>query len=352
MYITKKYRDLCWWIKNIYNHEDKVDIGRNNHLPILKKIHNNLQGFTDAEYFNFNLANNDRSEYISYKERFQLEFVNGRFAPILGEKVMFERIFGSVINVPHIYCWVRNHKFIGLNGEKEEINIVNILKRDAIIIAKPTRSIGGGNGIHSIRYEQDSYFIDETNYALDDFLNMLRNMEEYIFVQNIYSHRYSSSINPESTNTIRVVTAINHNMSIGNQIEVLLAFHRFGTKVTKPVDNLSSGGLFAAIDEDSGELSYAKTLLNISKEYDKHPDTGAQIKGVIVPNWEYLISTLKKWHSYFPYYDFFAWDVVMDPKGKIFVLEINRGCDLSIQSIKPLKQDKLGKYMRERGLLK
>ena len=40
---------------------------------------------------------------------------------------MFERIFGSYIDVPHINCWVKNGKLINMDSG-EEIDILPLLE--------------------------------------------------------------------------------------------------------------------------------------------------------------------------------------------------------------------------------
>lgn len=111
------------------------------------------------------------------------------------------------------------------------------------------------------------------------------------------------------------------------------------------------GGVFALVDENTGRIGSAKGILHPKEILSVHPDTGAEIEGVCVPNFRNVIDELLKVHACFPYYDFFAWDVVLDEANKPVVLEINRGSDLDIQSIKPLRNEKLGKYMRSKNLL-
>ena len=71
----------------------------------------------------------------------------------------------------------------------------------------------------------------------------------------------------------------------------------------------------------------------------------------MIPGWENLKEKLLRVHSLFPYYVFFAWDMVVDQNGEPRILEINRGSDLGIQMIRPLRNEKLGEFMKEYGLL-
>lgn len=320
-------------------------------IPFFTKLKYNFLGFTDLQYVVFNLKKHNYKDYISTWERLRLEDVNGRFAFFLGEKVMFERMFGQFVNVPHIHCWVKCGKFINLDDNQNEVSIIEELKKEKCFIAKPTRSLGGGKRIHELTFEKGSFFIDDKEYSEDQFEKECRKLEEYIITKKVSSHDYSKTIYPYSSNTIRVITAMDNKT---NEVDLLLAFHRFGTKTSKFVDNFSSGGIFALVDLETGILGYAKSLFDINdsdKIYINHPDTGSPIQGICIPKWKELVDKLKHVHKCFAYYQFFAWDVTLDEKGAFWVLEINRGSDLDVQSITPLRSSKLGNWMRKRNIL-
>lgn len=114
--IQRSVKRFKKWKKNVYDHKDKVDIGRNIKLPYRTKLKYNLLGFTDQDYYDYDLEHNDYHKYISHNERLNLENANGRFAYPLGEKLTFERNFGSFVNVPHIFWWNRNQEFVDPNS--------------------------------------------------------------------------------------------------------------------------------------------------------------------------------------------------------------------------------------------
>lgn len=142
MFLVDQYRKIKLWYVRIYKHELKVDIGMDTKLPFLTKLKYNLKGFTDEDYFIFDLKNNDYHNYISYLERWRLEDVDGRYADLLGQKMLFERVFGRFVNVPHIHCWVRNGKCLDMDMG-EEISITDRLMKTGKLIAKPATSVGG-----------------------------------------------------------------------------------------------------------------------------------------------------------------------------------------------------------------
>ena len=343
------YKIIRLWYKKILNPKNKSGLVVK--IPLLAKMKYNYLGFSDLEYVIFDLAHNDYKKYISTWERLRLEKVNGRFAYFLGEKVMFERMFGKFVNVPHIHCWVKSGKFINLDNNINEISITDIIKNEIKIIAKPTRSLGGGKHIHELSYENEKFFIDSVEFIEKDFISQCRKLEEYIFTKKISSHDYSKTIFPHSSNTIRIVSVMDNEK---NAADIILAFHRFGTSRSKFVDNINSGGLFSLVNIETGKLGNAKSLFDINdinKVYSTHPDTGAPIKDVCIPKWNDIKDNLKKVHKCFPYYQFFAWDATLDEEGRLWILEINRGSDLEIQEFCPLKNEKFGLWMKKRGLL-
>lgn len=344
------FKTFRFWYRNIYHVHNKSEIVVK--IPLFTKLKYNIIGFTDLQYVLFNLKKNNYRDYISTWERLRLEKVNDRFAFFLGEKVMFERMFGKFMNVPHIHCWVKCGKFINLDNNEIEISIIKEIQKEGALIAKPTRSLGGGKKIHELTYSDHSFYIDGKELLVDDFVKECRKLEDYIFTKKISSHEYSKKIYPYSSNTIRVITTMDNTT---NEVDVLLAFHRFGTKRSKFVDNISSGGVFALVDIETGKLGAAKSIFDLNdldRTYINHPDTGNPIKDAFIPKWQELLATLKHAHKCFAYYRFFAWDITLDEDGKLWVLEINRGSDLSVQVLSPLRHSKLGDWMNKQGLLK
>ncbi len=333
-------------VHGIWFHKYKIDLGEEQKWSLLEKIKYNRLGFTNEDYADFNLKNADYHDYISFRERWRLEYLNGRFADILGEKLMFERIFGHYIGVPHINCWVKNHRCIDMETGSE-IEILSILESKKSLIAKPTRSVGGGSGIHRIKNDCGEYWIDQRTVTAEELKEAVCKWEEYIIVDFVNQAMYSDEIYAETTNTIRVVTVQRKN----GDFDVVLAFHRFGTDSSRPVDNICSGGVVALVDLNNGQLSVAKRVTEPNKSYSNHPDSGSLIEGVQIPKWNQLKQTLIHVHQCFPYYTFLAWDVVLDQNEKPIILEINRGCDLNVQVIRPLRKEKIGIFMQEYGLL-
>ena len=80
MWLLQKYRYTKYWFNKVWRHKYKIDLGINTKISLVERIKYNMLGFTVEDYYNFNLRENDYHDYISFKERWRLEKVNGRFA--------------------------------------------------------------------------------------------------------------------------------------------------------------------------------------------------------------------------------------------------------------------------------
>jgi len=332
--------------RRIWKHQFKIDLGIETPMSFADRWKYYRLGFTAEDYYCFQLQENDYRDYISFRERWRLEDINGRFSYILGEKLLFERLFGQYIRVPHVNCWIKNQSSIDLEVGKP-IDILPILEQKGKLIAKPTRSWGGGAGLHSLAFDGQQYSIDGKPCSADQIQASVRSWEDAIIVDYAVQSEYARRIFPETTNTIRVITGMHKD----GQIEVLIAYHRFGSNRSKPVDNISSGGFVCMVDLETGALKPAKTILDPTRFYAIHPETNETIEGVVIPEWETITSRLIQVHRCFPCYTFLAWDAVVADSGEFYILEVNRGADLEMQMLQPLRHEKLGLFMKEYGLL-
>jgi hypothetical protein len=96
-----------------------------------------------------------------------------------------------------------------------------------------------------------------------------------------------------------------------------VATHRWGTARSGAVDNVSSGGIESIVDVATGRLGPAVLLTQDGRrvEFDRHPDTDAQIAGVLVPHWSAVRElTLQLMHA-FPELEHVGWDLAVSDQG-------------------------------------
>ena len=146
---------------------------------------------------------------------------------------------------------------------------------------------------------------------------LLEQGEEWVIEELILQDKRMAELNPTSVNTVRVCSRWN-----SDGFSVFETFIRMG-RSGMIIDNVSSGGLSAAVDWKTGTViseGFGKGMVT----YAEHPDTGVQLFGFVIPEWEALMETVKKIHSIIPFYPYVGWDFALTPKGWV-VIEGNWG---------------------------
>src|SRR5262249_57066559 len=98
--------------------------------------------------------------------------------------------------------------------------------------------------------------------------------------------------------------------------------HRIGIARSFAVDkwHRGRGGLSVKIDLVSGELGPAATIVsNQLRWFDQHPESGARITGIRVPNWDDTRREILRAAASLPYTPAVGWDLVMTDGGGCFL---------------------------------
>lgn len=119
--------------------------------------------------------------------------------------------------------------------------------------------------------------------------------------------------NMSSVNTIRLLS-----FSTDEGIKFTTSFIRTG-RDGAVVDNGGAGGIFAAIDEDSGKI-ITDGFDEFAHLYVCHPNSNIKYKGWQVPYWEELKETAIAVHStVFPDMKYIGWDFALTEKGWVLI---------------------------------
>jgi hypothetical protein len=169
--------------------------------------------------------------------------------------------------------------------------------------------------------------------------------------ERIVGHPQIAAIYPRSLNTVRILA-----VRLPDSGPVLAAaIHRWGTASTGPVDNISSGGLCSAVDIETGRLGPAvgRPRARSRPEFDRHPDTGVPISGVVVPEWPAVRDLALELMDAFPEVSHVGWDLVVSDRG-VKIIEGNGNMPaLYIFQFHGsfLGDPRLREYYRSKGLL-
>ncbi len=89
------------------------------------------------------------------------------------------------------------------------------------------------------------------------------------------------------------------------------------------VDNFSSGGMSALIDIKTGIISSMARDGN-GIHYLVHPNTGKQIIGFKIPDWEGYKEFALTLAMKYPEMRYVGWDIIKDAKGNYTIIEGNK----------------------------
>ena len=284
---------------------------------------------TWSEYFYqyelWKLSEEERNTFVSRSsmQKCYRALVQANVRELMHNKEKFLRTFNN-------YIYRRWICLFEVDTAKKE-DLKNLLKQGDCIIKPISGSLG--SGIRKISMED----IDD----IDILYNQL--CEEKVLVEEcLKATDEIHSFNPDSLNTIRVVT-----ISKKPKATIFGAFIRMGRKGAV-VDNAHAGGIFAQINVETGIIESCGITTGGDK-YEKHPDTGKQILGFKIPYWEDIKKQCIEAALSIENLYFAGWDICIRPDGKIEFIEGNHAPDFDVMQ-SPLKigvKEKLNKITKE-----
>ncbi len=317
--ITNFIRIVATWIIKILFSKSHFKVS------LLKRIYYAINGgFNADETVIFDLKRH-KKEYISEFEMHKSRRINEPYNFILNNKIVCSDLLKQYIEVPKTLC-IKKKNIILSKEEKAENSddVLNIIKKYKSVFLKPI-SIGKGLGVCRLDYKNNKFYLNNQESNIEELKNIIENKKEWFIGNTIKQSEFLNNIYDKTSNTIRLITA--RNLETG-KVDILYAVLRIGTKETIPVDNGSRGGLVSKIDIKTGKLSNAKSIIKIC-DFEKHPDSGNQIKNLQIPDWENIKKTFIDLMNKFPYLQFIAWDILLTENGPV-VIEANNSSGLNI----------------------
>ena len=317
-------------------------------VPILKGLYYNFfGGFTSNQVALYNLNKKNKKEYLSEFDWYKSRKINYPNSYKLNNKLLCNKIIKEYVNIPTTHITKKNGIYKNKEDKKINLNeVIAILKKEKSLFFKPI-SIGKGRGIFRLDYENNEFKIDFKTISENKLKEILEEKDNYFISSRIKQSKYLDKIYDKTSNTIRIITARDNS----DNINILAAVQRIGTKNTIPVDNGSKGGLIANIDLESGTLSSAKSLNN-KNTYKYHPDSNNIIEGVTIPNWKLLKKEITKSAKKLTDFKFIAWDI-LPTDTDFYVIEANNSSGVNIiQVFGGQRNKKLGNYYRDQRIIK
>ena len=305
-------------------------------------------GYLADQYVLYDLKNNDKREYLSEFDWYRSRYINEPFDFAFNNKVVCNEILKQYIRTPEIY-FIKNKNIIYAfnDGVKDTEDIYDFLIDKKKLVIKPF-ALGKGNGVHVLTAEKNELYLDGVRCEKTSLISLLEKENEYIASEYMEQQEYANKLYDKTVNTIRLVTIRDID---SHEFKIHFAVQRIGRASTIPVDNGSKGGLVAKIDIETGILSKARCLHDLN-EYEKHPDSGAFIEGVVVPNWDKIKDTVLDLCKRIPYMDIIAWDILVQENG-ICVIEANTSSGVNILQLwGGQRQTELGEFFKYHDVIK
>ena len=203
-------------------------------------------------------------------------------------------------------------------------DVLRILKSKNVdtCVIKTAESSHGSNVwvIKYIDYTADDAALtchDDEKVLLSSIINM---QEQLVFESVVRQTKQFSAFNASSVNTVRFMTTLFPDGSA----KIIATFIKIG-RAGRCVDNAGGGGnVDVCIDVESGELKYAIQFdgWDKIKEIEKHPDSGTQLNGVVIDNWNAIKAKVIEFQQAFPYCKAAGWDIAITDNGPV-VIEVN-----------------------------
>jgi len=150
------------------------------------------------------------------------------------------------------------------------------------------------------------------NQLLEEFQKILNTHHEWIAEEFINQDERMACWNMSSVNTIRIPSYLTP-----EGFSIFRPFIRTG-RAGSYVDNAGVGGVFATIDESTGEI-ITDGADESGNFYLCHPDSNIVYKGWKVPCWDELLTIVKKAHQRMPGHKYIAYDFALTSSGWIMV---------------------------------
>ena len=289
------------------------------------------KGLTIDEYYNFEFEKRDESFRKSFlglnEQRDYLDYLNPiRYYCLARNKYLAHKMLENTgVRKSVLYCYYQPEATYMESDEcaGDIQNVLRILKKKSVesCVIKTTESSHGDNVwvIKAIDYQEDNAKMTRFD-GQEIMLSEVLGTDALIFESVVHQTGQFSAFNTSSVNTVRFMTTLWPD----GTARIIATFIKIG-RAGKCVDNAGSGGnVDVCVDTETGEVKYAIQYdgwRNI-KDIEKHPDSGNQLNGVIIENWDAIKSEVIKFQQAFPYCKAAGWDIAITDDGPV-IIEVN-----------------------------
>ena len=235
------------------------------------------------------------------------------YTRVLEDKSLLESIFsGGIVEFPKTVLVRSNGIYYDKNRHPiSPKTAYELLCGEEDIVCKPTTGSSSGQGIMFLK----------TGANFNSLNELEQNLGKDFIVQNrVKQHKSWSKLNPDSVNTLRVISALSTN---GEMYFAPLAL-RIG-RSGKNVDNIHAGGLCIGVDDGGHLLEHAYILGNCDNDevFDVHPDNGIVFRDHQIVGVAAILDAVRELHGRLPHVGLVSWDFTVNEQGRPVLIEIN-----------------------------
>lgn len=257
-----------------------------------------------------------------------------KYHVLIDDKIIFHDLMTHYgLPVPTRYFTFRGGEFRNgaeLMTDKEVDAVIKTIDDERIYVKRFTG--GAASGVSIFTKIEKGKYVDADNELVS--ASMIRNKyagQDFFFEKQLIQEPILSQFNPDTVNTIRVLTYKN---------KVVSAAVRFGGKGSF-VDNTAKGGVAVSLDIHTGMLgNYGMREYDLN-HYTEHPDSHIKFADTVVTQWPEVKKLVEKTVKYLPYYNSVGFDVATTNDGPV-IIEINTGAGVYLSQMG--KEEGIAKY--------
>ena len=315
---------------------------------------------SDAEYeiYGFDRSHVDYSYMMNFltvhdlRNHFRPALNDDAWKAVLDNKWFFHLHFGRLgVPLPETYGVYQPGGGIDLLGRPlgtpETLRALLEEVRPATLVIKPMGGIMGhgvlmlsqvnyhGFNISAVTNTGRTLTFEEIAAKLDTPPNIVYRMTSYrlalpgyILQARVGQHPLLSSLAPDTTNTVRVVTFRDRSDRVHVQFTILRAGRKGNT-----ADNWEQGGVSIGVDRGTGVMVRGVLKPKYGGAWmESHPDSGVVFAGSQLPFWQEVIDLCSRAATATPGLRSIGWDVAITPTGPVLI-EGNPDWDLPMVQV-------------------
>lgn len=251
-------------------------------------------GYMDYLVFDMYLLNDEqKATYIT-------RAVSNEYVKALNDPADWD-LLDDKIEALKVFAGLEGRQWFDLRSVSED-EFVDRFRELGRIVAKVLDGTGG-KGVEFFTFD-----------ATDDPRALYRDLRArglLLIEQHLDQHPAIAALHPDSLNTLRLVT-----VQRDGHVSLVFAALRIGNGTR--VDNLSSGGMAAIVDRDTGTISTPGADRS-GGVYRTHPITGEQIVGRPIPLFAEARALVEEGALRIPRLGYVGWDIALTEDGPVLI---------------------------------